>query len=239
VAGLRDSVTGIANSITGWFKNPLDIHSPSRVMHEVGTNIMQGLGNGMTSLQGQVVGTAATTATQIHTTFDGIKGVGSDLGQGMESAFSGIGSSIADAIKGTKDWRDVALDALKSVASSLLSSIGGSMGGGGGGLGGIFTGLLGGLFGFANGGTFSVGGAGGVDSQLVAFKASPNETVSVTKPGQRSGGGTMVFAPTINAPGADQAGLSRVQRQLDDMKQNFGKMVDARNKVSNSRKTRG
>lgn len=38
--------------------------------------------------------------------------------------------------------------------------------------------------GFQNGGDFRVGGAGGTDSQLVAFRASPNETVSVRTPGQ-------------------------------------------------------
>lgn len=37
---------------------------------------------------------------------------------------------------------------------------------------------------FAAGGEFEVGGQGGTDSQLVAFRASPDETVSVRKPGQ-------------------------------------------------------
>jgi tape measure domain-containing protein len=39
---------------------------------------------------------------------------------------------------------------------------------------------------FQNGGSFRVGGDGGTDSQMVSFKASPNETVSVTTPGQES-----------------------------------------------------
>jgi tape measure domain-containing protein len=38
--------------------------------------------------------------------------------------------------------------------------------------------------GFQNGGSFRVGGAGGPDSQMVAFRATPNETVSVKTPGQ-------------------------------------------------------
>ncbi|PLU83526.1 hypothetical protein BMJ22_04060, partial [Sinorhizobium medicae] len=62
---------------------------------------------------------------------------------------------------------------------------------GGGGGGGIF-GLIGSLFGFANGGSFKVGGAGGADSQIVAFRASPNERVSVTKPGQETRHGAPV-----------------------------------------------
>lgn len=40
------------------------------------------------------------------------------------------------------------------------------------------------LQGFQNGGSFRVGGSGGTDSQLVAFRASPNETVAVRTPGQ-------------------------------------------------------
>lgn len=37
---------------------------------------------------------------------------------------------------------------------------------------------------YQNGGSFTVGGSGGPDSQMVAFRASPNETVSVRTPGQ-------------------------------------------------------
>lgn len=39
--------------------------------------------------------------------------------------------------------------------------------------------------GFQTGGKFKVGGSGGADSQLVAFRASPNEEVSVKTPSQR------------------------------------------------------
>jgi len=68
-------------------------------------------------------------------------------------------------------------------------------GGGGGGLGAGTTGFVdtsvgssigtaGFDFGLASGGKFKVGGSGGTDSQLIAFKASPNETVSVRTPKQ-------------------------------------------------------
>jgi tape measure domain-containing protein len=72
--------------------------------------------------------------------------------------------------------------------SQLLSGMGG--GGGFGGLGSLFGGLggLGGLFGFKEGGSFTVGGSGGPDSQLVAFKASPGEQVDIKTPQQQSGG---------------------------------------------------
>ncbi|NYS80148.1 hypothetical protein HZS80_21010 [Halomonas glaciei] len=44
---LRDSVTGMASSVTGWFKDVLDINSPSRVFAEFGGNITQGLSGGI------------------------------------------------------------------------------------------------------------------------------------------------------------------------------------------------
>lgn len=85
--------------------------------------------------------------------------------------------------------------------------------GGGSAVGGIF-GALGGLFGggdstavtfnsdpallgFAGGGSFPVGGTGGTDSQLVQFKASPNERVTISTPGQGAAPG-IIFSPVYN-----------------------------------------
>jgi hypothetical protein len=90
--------------------------------------------------------------------------------------------------------------------------------GGGTGVGGIF-GAFSSLFGggdaapftpatfdatpyipaFAGGGSFQVGGTGGTDSQLVKFKASPSERVTVSKPGQGQGGVTVVNNNYIDA----------------------------------------
>jgi hypothetical protein len=70
-------------------------------------------------------------------------------------------------------------------ASGFLSLLhGGSFFGGfSDGLGSAI-GKVGKLFGFANGGDFTVGGSGGTDSQLVAFRATPGEAVSIRTPGQ-------------------------------------------------------
>jgi phage-related protein len=212
---VKGGLTDIANSITSSVKSTLGIHSPSRVMHGVGVNIMQGLDNGMQSVD--VQGGATSVASNI------------------ESAFSGIGASLGDAISGTKEWSDVLKDVLRQVVSLSFSK----MGGGSGGFGGFFSGLLGGLLGFERGGSILPGGAGGIDSQLVAFRKSPNERVDITKPGQRSGGGSLVFSPTINAPNSDAAGLARVQRQISDLYQDFGKMADGRAKTRDLRGTRG
>ncbi|RUR46215.1 phage tail tape measure protein [Vreelandella populi] len=44
---LRESITGAASSAVGWFKDRLDIHSPSRVFAQLGGYTMQGLANGI------------------------------------------------------------------------------------------------------------------------------------------------------------------------------------------------
>ncbi|WP_048655297.1 phage tail protein [Sinorhizobium fredii] len=225
---VSEIATGIKDTFTGFF----DIHSPSRVMAEIGTNIMQGLGLGMEGSSAPVLATAQNVAGGIRGAFDGMETVGSGLGDGISGAFDSVGSSLADAIKGTKQWRDVALDALRSVASNLLSTM--NFGGGFGG--GIIKGLLGGLIGFQNGGSFQVGGAGGIDSQLVAFRASPNETVSITKPGQRAGGGTYAPVYHIDARGADQAAIARLERGLAERDRTEAKRVAG---YGHAQKTRG
>lgn len=52
---------------------------------------------------------------------------------------------------------------------------------------------------YAHGGSFMVGGSGGTDSQVVAFKASPDERVTIETPGQRSGAGGS-GSVVVNAP---------------------------------------
>ena len=106
-----------------------------------------------------------------------------------------------------KAFTDAALRLLDKIISKIEKELVNALfslpsaGGGGGFFGAVAKGLAG-LFGggggggatttpfmtFAQGGAFRVGGSGGIDSQMVAFKASPNETVSVTKPGQTFGG---------------------------------------------------
>lgn len=81
----------------------------------------------------------------------------------------------------------------ESIWSTLGRAVAGAFGGGVPGKGG--SGVSGGskLPGFATGGSFKVGGTGGIDSQVRSIRATPNETISVTKPGQfRDGGATVV-----------------------------------------------
>jgi len=63
---------------------------------------------------------------------------------------------------------------------------------------------------FEDGGEFTVGGTGGKDSQVVSFKASPEETVKISKPSQSKGGQAPInitFEQNIVADGADSEKL--------------------------------
>jgi hypothetical protein len=88
--------------------------------------------------------------------------------------------------------------------------------------------------GFANGGSFQVGGAGGVDSQLVAFKASPNERVSITKPGQSDGNGggsaSQSMNINVNVEGAngDQHVIDLVQQGVSAGLSQYDKAIPGR-----------
>ncbi|RVI45939.1 phage tail protein, partial [Sinorhizobium medicae] len=217
---VKGGLATIGHNIIDFVKNPLQVQSPSRVMHEIGGFIMQGLANGIMGSQPMAITAAQESAGAITGAFNGVQQIGGSISGMLTSAFQGL-------IDGSKKLKDVLKDLLGQLAQMLMNQafqtlFGGGGGGsdpwaglrsvGGGGGGGIF-GLIGSLFGFANGGSFKVGGAGGADSQIVAFRASPNERVSVTKPGQETRHG---------APVAVQVGVTvdddgRIRAYVTDM----------------------
>ncbi|RWF69554.1 MAG: phage tail tape measure protein [Mesorhizobium sp.] len=193
MAAVRDSLTGFASDLVNSVRSTLGIQSPSKVMAEIGNNIMQGLGLGMEEQKAYVVGVATDTANQaVAASKDAWAGMrevteeASKTGDGMAGIFKSLGSSIAGLIKGTTDWKDVLADIGSQLVQMSLQNV---FGNATGGAGGFFSSLFGGLLGFARGGTIMPGGAGGIDSQLVAFRKSPNERVDISKPGQTVGNG--------------------------------------------------
>ena len=79
-------------------------------------------------------------------------------------------------------------------------------------LAGALAGAFAGAFGAQHGADFTVGGSGGVDSQMVRFWATPGERVVVQTPEQqRAGGGGTYY---IDARGADPAGLARLESTI-------------------------
>jgi hypothetical protein len=110
--------------------------------------------------------------------------VARELGLTFSSAFEDAvvaGNSFSDVLSGIeKDL--IRLGTRKLVTEPLTNKLGDLFEGGGSGGGGIFSvfsKLFSALPGFATGGSFIVGGSGGIDSQVVAFRATPGEPVDV------------------------------------------------------------
>ncbi|MFN3833728.1 MAG: hypothetical protein ACK4SQ_16000 [Allorhizobium sp.] len=150
---------------------------------------------------------------------ENVKGAASEMQKFGESIASTLASSFGSLLDGSKKLRDVVSDLLKQLGQMALNSafkaLASGFGGGGGG-GGFFGTLLSGIgsiFGFARGGTIMPGGAGGIDSQLVTFRKSPNERVDITKPGQTltSGrGGVADVRVYVDQNGNWQAAVERI-----------------------------
>jgi hypothetical protein len=124
------------------------------------------------------------------------------LEQALTSAFDRFLDFSMSATEQLKQFgRELAKLAAMAAFKMLLS--GGQQGSSSAGLlgnlfGAVGSGGLGGLFGFARGGAFRVGGSGGIDSQVVAFKATPGERVDVRTPGQQRDMGNGPV--NVNAP---------------------------------------
>ena len=118
----------------------------------------------------------------------------------ITTSFKSMGNNVSSSIKGwvktgkfeIMSFEDFISNAFSNIANQALSA-----GIGGFGFGGaVGSGILGGfqnLLGFRSGGGFTVGGSGGVDKSLVAFRATRGERVTVDKDGGRRGGDVNVF----------------------------------------------
>lgn len=105
---------------------------------------------------------------------------------------------IDSALRG--DWRGLlesfvgsAFDsALRNMGRSMFDNLGGGKGGGFslGGVGSAISSFFGKIPGFATGGSFRVGGSGGVDSKLVSMRLTPGEMVDIRRPGAVDGPGS-------------------------------------------------
>lgn len=135
-----------------------------------------------------------------------------ELGRSGEAAFDGLGLAADDGARAisralgrvlatTRSSRNVLFDLARDFAriglkrfvldpfEQALPS----------GLGGLARGFRG----FAEGGSFVVAGAGGTDSRLVAFRATPGERIDVAPPGARGekAGSTVNMTVTVNVSG--------------------------------------
>jgi len=161
---------------------------------------------------------------KLSTDLDKSKDIARELGLTFQSAFE-------DAIVGGKKFREVLSGIAQDIARIVLRKSvtepagaaiakllnGGSSSSGGSVSGGI-VGTLGDMIrktlGFASGGSFMVGGSGGTDSQMVAFRASPNERVTIETPEQQRRAGGSVFNFSIDARGADAGVAQRIEQAV-------------------------
>jgi hypothetical protein len=108
-----------------------------------------------------------------------------ETGAAFSSMAGEIDTHITDIFKSitSKDWG--------GALGGIFSVLGGQSGNLGkiGKIGSAVMGAFGGKIpGFKTGGSFRVGGSGGPDSQLMAFRASPGEMVDIRRPGQQLAG---------------------------------------------------
>ncbi|WP_313472772.1 hypothetical protein [Brevundimonas sp.] len=144
---------------------------------------------------------------------------------GIDAALRGDWEGLLRSIVG-----DSFRDGLKSIGRSLFDAFkgGGSSGGGWSNILSSAGSWFSKLPGFKTGGSFRVGGSGGIDSSLVAFRATPGEMVDVRRPGQNLGGGVTRVVVDVNddrfnayvdaraAPIAAQAAVGAVTIQRAD-----------------------
>lgn len=166
----------------------------------------------------------------------------------MEEALTKAFSSAADALTefittGQFDFKkftqSLLADITKLATNSLFSGQGGGLfggGGGGGGLGGLFSSLFGGgggIPGFANGGSFEVGGNPGRDRNIMSINGQPaarvarGEMVTVTPKGEGGGGRSVNVTMNIQTPNAES--FERSQNQILSRAQSQLSRANARN----------
>ena len=111
----------LAESIPGWIRDPLGIHSPSTVFAEIGQNIMQGL---VLGLDAGRVGVGA----QLTSVADGIPGVFQQVGQAAASQFTGLVDALVDgSARGGDALRGLEEDLKRLVLNKAFSSVLGSL----------------------------------------------------------------------------------------------------------------
>jgi tape measure domain-containing protein len=153
----------------------------------------------------------------------------------LKDALGDMAGDIANAIAEEQLWKplkenltniftDVLFESSQDAGSATGGLLGGLFSGGksGGGFLGSIGSSLGGMFssfipslGFASGGSFQIGGSGGADSQVVSFRGTPGETVTVSPKGAGGGGNVTVQMNVNGATDADS--FMRSEGQISAM----------------------
>ena len=155
-----------------------DLFANGRITLEEYEREMRKLGVAATELDNTLEGGVANALARLAQEADNFSAQISDAIVGMTKKLE---DSIVEFVKtgkfSFKDLADFAIEQfVRIMTQQLIAQIAGS----------ILPGF--GLPGFANGGSFIVGGSGTTDSKLVAFRATPGERVDVSTPNQQRSG---------------------------------------------------
>lgn len=197
-SGVGDAIRGLTEAVGSRLEGALaaiglDTRALTMELASLSVEIDGGTTPALAALAAAMGGTGSkarelgeTIRSDVVPTIETVPGVMQSIAQTIEGAFT---STFDQLIQGTANVKDAIKSLLADLAKLLANAAFRALIGGGSGGGGILGALFRGFPGFATGGSFRVGGAGGVDSQLVAFRATPGEQVDVRTPGQVSSGG--------------------------------------------------
>jgi hypothetical protein len=198
-----NTVKTAIEDVKGWFKGMYDAVVGHSYVPDMVRGVQDWFGRMAKSMEEETTRGTEAVDRQMMIMQRAGENASYSLGQGFRGLIKD-GNSFSDVLANLTDQlADIAMRwGLESMSAN-------------GGNWGFLSAALGGLFGFADGGSFTVGGAGGTDSQTVAFRATPGEHVSVSTPEQmkRGGGDTYV----IDARGADKEGLRRLETMIQQV----------------------
>lgn len=125
ITNLGGAVKGIADTVINGFKNLLGIHSPSKVFHEFGKNIMQGLNEGLTGEKSNVADTMTKVSDWLVSALDSKKISASQekAGLALVKAFSGPMKQYEAEYKATLDQLDKAQQDLQKKIEERASYV--------------------------------------------------------------------------------------------------------------------
>jgi len=144
-------------------------------------------------------------ASEFDRVMEGLRATTRETGEEFRQLSDVVGTAFEDALLQAKTLDDIVTALLQDISrlglrtfvtEPLQRGLHAAFTGGSD-QGGLFD-QISGLFGFQHGGGFTVGGSGGPDSRLVAFRATPGERVNVTPPGE---GGAVTQHITVNVDG--------------------------------------
>lgn len=185
---------------------------------EAETSAAAGFERGFLRLQNEITDFAGQAENVLTSSFSSAEDALVELVNTGKASFSDLFNTLQSEI--------TRLAIRQAILAPIINALGiGGGAGAGGGISGLISsgaGALGGLFGGGgaapagaqNGADFRVGGSGGTDSQLVAFRATPGERVMVQTPAQQAGSQGRPVVVNFNVQTPDVTSFQRSQSQL-------------------------